>query len=54
MEKKEKTQKKKYITPKIESEDLTVFGALCNGQKRGGRKAAVGAPDFCNARKLNS
>lgn len=51
---KENKQKRKYVKPTIESEDLMAFGAVCNGTMKGGRKAAVGAPSFCNANKLNS
>lgn len=49
-----KTKKKKHIEPKIKSEKLLSFGALCNGKTSGGRKAAAGAPNFCSASKLLS
>jgi hypothetical protein len=49
-----KDQKKKYVKPEIVSEDLNVFGASCNGSLSGGRKASTGAPNFCNASRLNS
>ena len=46
-----KEDRKHYIRPEIESEDLMVFAAVCNGTQSGGRKA--NAVD-CNQRKLNS
>lgn len=52
--KKAKKQKKKYHKPKLKSESLMGFGALCNGLAIGGRKATTGAPDFCTASKLLS
>ncbi|GAB4019774.1 MAG: hypothetical protein Fur0010_22040 [Bdellovibrio sp.] len=53
MEKK-KNKKKIYKKPKIETEKLLSFGAVCNGTFNGGRKASTGAPDFCNSKRLNS
>lgn len=51
----ENTEKKKpYIKPEIETEDLMTFGALCNGTTMGGRKSATGAPQWCNASRINS
>ncbi len=52
--KKNSRLKKKYISPKIMSEELMAFGALCNGSTGGGRKASTGAPNFCNTSKLLS
>jgi hypothetical protein len=43
-----------YVAPDFISEELMAFGALCNGTRSGGRKTAVGAPNFCNANKINS
>lgn len=48
------TTKKKYISPKIESEVLNTYGAVCNGTANGGRKASTAAPDLCNSKRLNS
>ncbi|MBT3583362.1 MAG: hypothetical protein HN509_00535 [Halobacteriovoraceae bacterium] len=50
----ETTKKKVYQKPTIETESLMVFGAVCNGNAKGGRKASTGAPQFCNGNKLNS
>jgi|GEM_PF-1646365 len=47
-------KKRKYQSPKIVSEDLLAFGALCNGMTGGGRKASTGSPNFCNSGKLLS
>ena len=47
-------KKKVYIKPDVESEDLTVYGAACNGTTKGGRKASTGAVPPCNATKLTS
>ncbi|MEQ1878571.1 MAG: hypothetical protein ABL958_18155 [Bdellovibrionia bacterium] len=47
-------EKKQYEPPKVESESLMAFGALCNGSTSGGRKASTGGPNFCNASKLLS
>lgn len=46
--------KKKYVKPTIETEDLNTYGAVCNGTFRGGRKASAGPPNPCNASRLNS
>ncbi len=46
--------KKKYQPPKVTSEQLTVYGAICNGMSGGGRKASTGSPNFCNSTKLRS
>lgn len=46
--------KKQYTKPQIFSEELMTFGAVCNGNPGGGRKAATGAPAFCNASKIKS
>ena len=53
-DKKVSHRKKKYQKPKMKSESLMGFGALCNGLAIGGRKATTGAPDFCQASKLLS
>lgn len=50
----ESKEKKKYIKPEVISEEIMAYGAVCNGQSRGGRKASVGAPDFCNTNRLQS
>lgn len=52
----EEVQKKKYEKPSIESEDLNIYGAVCNGTTRGGRKATadINPPPICNVSKLNS
>ena len=47
-------KKEAYTPPTIKTEELTLFGALCNGSRKGGRKGSTGSPDFCNANKLNS
>ena len=47
-------KKRPYVKPEIETEELLTFGALCNGTSGGGRKAATGAPNFCNSKKLTS
>lgn len=48
-----KSDKKKYESPKIKSESLMVYGALCNGMSSsGGRKATV--PAGCNTARLHS
>ena len=49
-----KPSKKSYVKPSIKSEKLLSYGALCNGQKKGGRKSTAGAPDFCSTAKLLS
>ena len=48
------TLPEKYEAPKVESEDLLAFAASCNGTSNGGRKANVGAPNFCRSNRLNS
>jgi hypothetical protein len=48
------SKKKKYIKPKIETETLTIYGAVCDGTTVGSRKASVGGPAFCNSARLNS
>lgn len=45
---------KKYVSPKLESQDLLAFAASCNGSTAGRRKASVGSPDFCKSDRLNS
>jgi len=47
-------KKKKYQKPKIESEPLTAFGALCNGVLGGGRKESTVVPPICVGSKLRS
>jgi len=54
MKNEKKTTKKSYQKPKIETEPLMSFGAVCNGTVNGGRKVSTGAPDFCNSKRLNS
>ncbi len=51
---KEQKKKKVYKSPKIESEVLNTYGAVCNGTFKGGRKASTAAPNPCNASRLNS
>jgi len=46
--------KKPYHSPKVNSEELIGFGALCNGVVTGGRKASTGAPNFCKSGRLLS
>jgi hypothetical protein len=46
--------KRKYQKPTVKSEALNSYGAICNGTTNGGRKASAIAPNFCNARRLNS
>jgi hypothetical protein len=50
----ENGKKRNYIKPKIQSEKLNSYGALCNGTTTGGRKSTVTGPSFCNAGRLNS
>jgi hypothetical protein len=50
----ETKKKKSYIKPKVESETLTIYGAVCDGTTVGSRKASVGGPSFCNSARLNS
>ena len=49
---KNKKAKKKYQSPKVKSENLMVYGALCNGMAGGGRKGSTGAG--CSVSKLRS
>ena len=49
-----KKKKRPYKKPKIMSEEIITFGALCNGTNTGGRKTTAGAPDFCSASRLLS
>lgn len=46
--------KKQYIKPKIISEKLNSYGAVCNGSTAGGRKASTAGPAFCNASRISS
>ncbi len=51
-EKEQVSKKRKYEKPKITTEKLVAFGALCNGTSDGsGRKATT---VNCNQRKINS
>lgn len=50
----ERKKKKTYVKPKIQSDKLNSYGALCNGTTTAGRKASVTGPSFCNAGRLNS
>ena len=50
----DKSEKKEYQKPEIVSEELTAFGAVCNGTSKGGRKQSGGPPGFCNASRLTS
>lgn len=50
----EKSCKQTYEKPRIVSEKLNSYGAVCNGTTVGGRKASSTGPAFCNANKLNS
>jgi len=46
-----------YEKPEIESEDLTSFGAVCNGTSgpaAGRRKSSTGRPERCKASRINS
>lgn len=50
---KPKSEKQKYNAPKVTTESLMVYGALCNGTStQGGRKATI--PDGCTTAKLHS
>lgn len=54
---KSKDKKKKskiYEKPKMKSEPLQVYGAICNGQATLGRKDTTGSPNFCTSGKLLS
>ena len=44
-------KKRAYIKPKIESEKLNSYGAICDGTTIGGKKASTSGPSFCNASK---
>lgn len=50
----EQNSKRTYEKPRIVSEQLNSYGAVCNGTTTGGRKATSTGPAFCNAGKLNS
>ena len=52
--KQQQKEKKPYIKPKIESEDLMAFAATCNGSTLGGRKASALPPANCRADRLSS
>ncbi len=52
--KQQQKEKKPYIKPKIESEDLMAFAAVCNGNTTGGRKASALPPANCRADRLSS
>ncbi|MBT4761729.1 MAG: hypothetical protein HOO06_08550 [Bdellovibrionaceae bacterium] len=43
-----------YEKPAVKTEELMTFGALCNGNAIGGRKASTASPDFCSSNKLLS
>lgn len=47
-------KKRTYVKPKIQSEKLNSYGAVCNGTTVGGRKASTISPALCGATKLNS
>lgn len=54
-------KKRPYSSPKITTEELTLFGqggggggGSCNGTIGGGRKSTSTAPDNCNASKLKT
>lgn len=49
---KNKKDKKKYQAPKVKSENLMVYGALCNGMTGGGRKGTISSG--CSSSKLRS
>jgi len=51
---KKAVKKRVYKKPKIQSEKLNSYGAVCNGTTNGGRKASATSPSFCNASRLNS
>lgn len=51
-EKTKEIKKKQYNKPKLKSEKITMFGALCNGSSSGGRKQSTAAG--CNSAKLLS
>lgn len=52
--KQQQKEKKPYIKPKIDSEDLMAFAATCNGTSVGGRKASALPPANCRANRLSS
>lgn len=54
VKKTENAKKRIYKKPKIQSEKLNSYGAVCNGTTTGGRKASALSPAFCNAARLNS
>tara|TARA_R110000868_G_scaffold132380_2_gene343134 strand:+ start:68317 stop:68481 length:165 start_codon:yes stop_codon:yes gene_type:complete len=54
MNKTDEKDKKEYVKPEIESEELMAFAAVCNGNPVGGRKASVADPDNCRSNRLNS
>lgn len=47
-----KKNKKKYNKPKVKSEKIMMFGALCNGTSTGGRKQTTAGG--CASTKLLS
>ena len=47
-------EKREYIKPEIEEENLVAYGAACTGVAGGGFKSSSGAPDYCNPAKLLS
>ena len=49
-----KNKKRTYVKPKIQSEKLNSYGAVCNGTTVGGRKASSAGPAFCNSGRLSS
>lgn len=51
---KKENKKRTYVKPRIQSEKLNSYGAICNGVPGGGKKAATAGPAFCNASKLSS
>ncbi len=53
-ENKKKADKKPYVKPKVESEELMAFAATCNGSSNGGRKASALPPAECRANRLSS
>ncbi len=48
--------KRIYETPKITTEELLTFGAVCNGTTSGGRKetSSPSPPPACNSSRLKS
>ncbi len=51
---KEGEKKRPYVRPRMLTESLMAFGAICNGSSSGGRKDTTGAPKFCNSARLLS